>query len=258
MSGVDLGVVIRISPPHSPEPSPASQRNTSVSPTTQPPPLPLTKTQPDPPADMELEIPPSPPPLETTLAARRAKRLAIMAKYAGLDASLSPGPSSAVQPPPPTSSVSNPQSQTHSVAETPTIMSEVDIKPDHEIPSRYMRLVFNGGNLTVHVGRREAASMSPDPEDFALAKDHGEDEQIKEQAVQGDAEQVFAADYDPSLDRREDEQRRVRVANETLPIEVVEEEEEEAEIDDMFAVAMGEGKKVTKVKKTIVSVACNF
>ena len=119
--------------------------------------------------------------------------------------------------------------------------------------------VVSSGDLIAHIGRREAASMSPDPEDFALAKDHGEDEQIKEQAVQGDAEQVFAADYDPSLDRREDEQRRVRVANETLPIEVVgEEEEEEVEIDDMFAVAMGEGKKVAKVKKVVVSVACNF
>jgi serine/threonine-protein kinase PRP4 len=95
--------------------------------------------------------------------------------------------------------------------------------------------------------------MSPNPEDFALAKDDEEDARIKVQTVQGDAEQVFAADYDPSLDRREDEQRRVRVANE-MPMEVVEEEEEEPDIDDMFAVATGEKKKVTKVKKVIVRV----
>jgi serine/threonine-protein kinase PRP4 len=100
--------------------------------------------------------------------------------------------------------------------------------------------------------------MSPDPQDFALAKDEGDDAQTEVQAAQGDAEQVFAADYDPSLDRREDEQRRVRVANETLPKELVEEEEEEeAEIDDMFAVAMGE-KKVTKVKKVVVSLSPNL
>jgi serine/threonine-protein kinase PRP4 len=95
--------------------------------------------QPDPPRDLELEIPPSPPPLETTLAARRAKRLAIMAKYADLGANPDPEPSSAVQPPPPTTCLSNPESQSHSVAETPAIMSEVNVKTHRDVPSEYMR-----------------------------------------------------------------------------------------------------------------------
>ena len=181
-----------------------------------------------------------------------------MAKYAGVGASPSLGPSSAVQPPPPTSSVSNPESQTHSVAETPAAMSEVDVKHYIDMPSQYMRLILALTNLYkyIYIDKREAASMSPNPEDFALAKDDEEDARITVQVVQGDAEQVFAADYDPSQDRREDEQRRVRVANE-MPMEVVEEEEEEADIDDMFAVATGE-KKVTKIKKVVVRVVITF
>lgn len=74
-------------------------------------------TQPGP----ELELATSPVPIEVTLAARRAKRQAILAKYAGVasvnttQASPSPGPSSAVQPPPPSTVVSDPQSQRHSI-----------------------------------------------------------------------------------------------------------------------------------------------
>jgi serine/threonine-protein kinase PRP4 len=51
---------------------------------------------------MELDIPPSPPPINAILAARRAKRQAILAKYSGAadaDHSLVSGLSSAAQPP---------------------------------------------------------------------------------------------------------------------------------------------------------------
>lgn len=63
-----------------------------------------------------MDIPPSPPPMEDILAARRAKRQAILAKYAGtssISASVSsgPGPSSAAQSPVPDSSNLVPQSQ---------------------------------------------------------------------------------------------------------------------------------------------------
>ncbi|KAI0062142.1 kinase-like protein [Artomyces pyxidatus] len=65
---------------------------------------------------------------------------------------------------------------------------------------------------------------------------------------------MSAADYDPSLDRREDEERRVRGAkgepDEDIEM-IVEEEEEEDDVDDMFAVAMGAPKKVKKVKKVV-------
>lgn len=100
-------------------------------------------------------------------------------------------------------------------------------------------------------------SRSPEPSDFALAKAEEEDSQNRE----GDGDdQILAADYDPSLDRREDEQKRIggvapaKDESHVDEVEEVEEEvEEEEELDDMFAVAMGE-KKQKKVKKVLVSV----
>ena len=77
-------------------------------------------------AEIELDLPSSPPPVEDILAARRAKRQAILAKYAGIasvstSVSPSPGPSSAVQPPTTSSSISNPVSQTQRVIATGTV-----------------------------------------------------------------------------------------------------------------------------------------
>jgi serine/threonine-protein kinase PRP4 len=68
----------------------------------------------------------------------------------------------------------------------------------------------------------------------------------------GAPDQISAADYDPSLDRREDEQRRV-LKDEPMNVETIEEEEEEEEddVDDMFAVALTV-KKRKKVKKVLV------
>lgn len=78
---------------------------------------------------MELDLPPSPPPVEETLAARRARRQAIMAKYTGIASSSagptpSPGPSSAVEPPPVTPDVSNFPSQAQSVTGTPPVRAD--------------------------------------------------------------------------------------------------------------------------------------
>lgn len=106
-------------------------------------------------------------------------------------------------------------------------------------------------------GKRESLSPLPSAATgiFELAKD---DEQEKAQAgaqgQDGTGEQISAADYDPSLDRREDEQRRV-LKDEPIDVETIEEEEEEEEedVDDMFAVATSDKKKVKKVKKIIVS-----
>jgi serine/threonine-protein kinase PRP4 len=164
---------------------------------------------------MELDLAPSPPPVEDILAARRAKRQAILAKYTGVASvntsiSPSPGPSSAPQPP------------THSLS--------VSNRP----------------------------SVSPTPCDFALAKDSEQEGHSRPENAGG--EQVSAADYDPSLDRREDEYKRLgdKVTNvETIDID--EEVEEEEDVEDMFAVANSD-KKVKKVKKIIVSSAhwCGF
>lgn len=69
----------------------------------------------------------------------------------------------------------------------------------------------------------------------------------------GAGEQVSAADYDPSLDRREDEHKRVwGTKDQHADVEMIEEEEEEEEdVDDMFAVATSD-KKVKKVKRVAV------
>jgi hypothetical protein len=113
----------RISPRE--PPSPVYTRGPSQAP-------PVSQPAPQLPQDMELDIPPSPPPVETTLAERRAKRQAILAKYAGSSStsqsqmpSPSPGPgqgtSSAVHQPPqsivPVSDRAS--SQPHSVIGTP-------------------------------------------------------------------------------------------------------------------------------------------
>ena len=80
-------------------------------------------------------------------------------------------------------------------------------------------------------------------------------------------EQISAADYDPSLDRREDEEKRVRCVigkdaahtggdKEVEMIDVEEEEEEEDDdVEDMFALEPTEKKKKKrKVKKVTVRV----
>jgi len=90
--------------------------------------------------------------------------------------------------------------------------------------------------------------LSLSPSNFALAKNGDEESQAQ---VENAHEQVSAADYDPSLDRREDEHKRFG-DNPTVVDEEEEEEEEEEEaedeLDDMFAVA-APVKKVKKVKK---------
>ena len=94
---------------------------------------------------------------------------------------------------------------------------------------------------------RRTVSVSPTPGLFSLAKG---DEEEKAQAQNAVGEQISAADYDPSLDRREDELKRVwGVKEEPEDIEMVEEEEED--VDDMFAIAASP-KKVKKVKRVAV------
>lgn len=110
------------------------------------------------------------------------------------------------------------------------------------------------------IARPDSISVSPTPRDFALAKDGDDSSGPSEQVG---AEQVLAADYDPSLDRREDERRRF--GDQPLPIELEEEEEveeeveeeEEDDIDDMFAVASLDKPKVRKVRKVKVGTRLN-
>lgn len=98
---------------------------------------------------------------------------------------------------------------------------------------------------------------------FELAKDEDEGKACTDaQALDGTGEQISAADYDPSLDRRE--YARIRAYNDepiAVDVEEVEEgeeEEEEEDVDDMFAITSTEKKKkVKKVKKVVVRHSCS-
>lgn len=108
---------------------------------------------------------------------------------------------------------------------------------------------------TAALGKRESVSVSPTPRAFSLAKDQGADGQVKGQVQDGPHEQISAADYDPSLDRREDEMRVLGVKDEaTEDTQVVEEVvDEEDDVEDMFAITTAE-KKPKKVKTVVVSI----
>ncbi|KAI0028993.1 kinase-like domain-containing protein [Vararia minispora EC-137] len=102
-------------------------------------------------------------------------------------------------------------------------------------------------------------TASPTDGAFELAKG----DEVGRTEVADDQQMISAADYDPSLDRREDERRRVgqlERAEGVQNVEMVEEEEivegedEEDDVDDMFAVGGGEKKRrtVRRVKKLAV------
>ena len=94
-------------------------------------------------------------------------------------------------------------------------------------------------------------SASPEPNEFTLAKDGDEQVQDTTQAQNEGGEHVSAADYDPNQDRREDEGKRIHDNDRTGDeVEMVIEEEED--LDDMFAVATTEKKRVKKIKRVLV------
>ncbi|KAH8117641.1 kinase-like domain-containing protein [Phellopilus nigrolimitatus] len=215
-------------------PMPSAPTNFSTGTST--PSLPLKEPE----TEMELELDTAPKPVEETISERRARRQAIRAKYTGIAsaalsvneaASPSPGLSSAVSQPPPTPSASDLVSQNHSAAATPDT-SNIDASAEAS-------------------GRASPVVMSPDIDSFDLAKKGAESN--ASQPVDGTGEQISAADYDPSLDRREDEEKRVRAVVSKdkghQDVEIVEiEEEEEEDVDDMFALDTTE-KKTKKVRK---------
>ncbi|CAK5263956.1 unnamed protein product [Mycena citricolor] len=180
---------------HRISPRPRSVSIATPPPVTPAPEQPTMQVEPE----LELELAPSPPPVEQTLAERRARRAAILARHTSTAAPPSVAPSQAV--------------------------------------SRQI-------------------SRSPSPEQnetqFTLAKA----DETAELAVAPE-DQVNAADYDPSLDRREDEFRRVNAP----AVEVVEEEmeyeedeDEDEDLDDMFSLDTDKPKKKKKVGKKKVKV----
>lgn len=200
--------------------------------------------EPVPEPEIELDIPPTPPPVEDVIAARRAKRQAILAKYSG-PASVNASPS----PMPTASSVEPPPESPAPISRATSQLNELEKAETPEAPPED--------------GKLNTLSRSPEPGDFTLAKAEEDDTQGTDPiTADGDSQdQILAADYDPSLDRREDEQKRIGNTAVRLPaadsqpndeIEEVEEvEEEEEDLDDMFAVATGE-KKPKKVLKKVV------
>ncbi|KAK0229157.1 kinase-like domain-containing protein [Armillaria nabsnona] len=219
-----------ISPRHSPPTASGPAQPSSLAPAPSSEPL----------MDLQLET----PVVKETTFDPEAARKARVAKWEAIRARSSvngtPAPeiSSAVQPP-------------HSSVVSDHIASSFSHTPP----------LCNGSKAD---NKRTSLSPTPTPgNDFELAKDdEAESSQRKTQAENSTldgAVQVSAGDYDPSLDRREDEQRRVFGPTQTEPevieMEVEEEEEEEEEeedVDDMFAVATAEKKpkNVKKVKKT--------
>lgn len=94
-------------------------------------------------------------------------------------------------------------------------------------------------------------SASPEPNEFSLAKDGDEQSRDTVQVSNEGGEQISAADYDPNQDRREDEGKRVHDNDHTGDeVEMIVEEDEEEDLDDMFAVGTTE-KKVRKVKRVV-------
>jgi serine/threonine-protein kinase PRP4 len=102
---------------------------------------------------------------------------------------------------------------------------------------------------------RGSPSASPTDGIFELAKDNEQEDAQAEahaQAQRDGAHMISAADYDPSLDRREDEERRVRGAADQDIVMVEEEVEEEDDLDDMFAIGTTEKKKKKKIRQVAV------
>ncbi|KAG7453187.1 kinase-like protein [Guyanagaster necrorhizus] len=225
-------ISLRHSPPTVPGPVPVSS------------PVPAPSSEPL--QDMQLDI----PVLTETVYDPDAARKARLAKWDAIRARSSVNTSVNGTPAPEISS-----------AVQPPLSSTVS---DHITSSfSHVPLHCNGAKAD---NKRTSLSPSPTPgHDFELAKDdEAESSQRKTQAENSTldgAVQVSAGDYDPSLDRREDEQRRVfgpaPIEAEVMEVEEDDDEEDEDEdVDDMFAVATAEKKseKVKKVKKMNLTV----
>jgi serine/threonine-protein kinase PRP4 len=115
-----------------------------------------------------------------------------------------------------------------------------------------VRFLYRGCMRRPHTRTGETATPEPAAFDLSKAADAGNAQSaVSAQAAQAGAAEQSAADYDPSMDRREDEQRRLR---EDAPMAVdvdaeVEEEvtdDEDDDVDDMFALLEEKPKKTRK------------
>ena len=131
----------RISPARSPRltsPTPSIQAPSEAT-RIQKPVQPPVPPQPDPELDLEVDTAAVE---EAARAARRARRQAILARYSGIASanksmSPSPGPSSAVQPPPPVASVSD-TLQPHSAVDTSVGSTTGTSQAQHDSTSKFL------------------------------------------------------------------------------------------------------------------------
>lgn len=226
-----------------PTPVPVREEQSNSLPT--PPEEPSNETKKEPALEMDLELETDLKPVEETLAERRARRQAIRAKYAGISSTAlstsdsvamtetpSPGIRSAVPLPPSTLAIANHASQ-YPLAGTPVNAIKLE-------------------NSTSD-SRMSPQAMSPSLDVFDLTKqDESTDALDALQPMDGADEQISAADYDPSFDRREDEEKRVRAVvakDQEHEDDELTEVEEDDDVDDMFALDLGAKKKTRKVKR---------
>ncbi|GJJ14314.1 hypothetical protein Clacol_008578 [Clathrus columnatus] len=204
------------------------------------PPSPPKPVEPLPQPEIDVVVPEEEPSIEEQMAARRARREAIRAKYAAN------GLSTASQLPRELTPVTGMRPMVQNLSLEDERMSQPPQAKDVGTPDQ---------------SRPISRSTSPaaDATAFSLAKDEPDD--TADPKPVADGEQISAADYDPNQDRKEDEERRVRdiIAKNGLhednAMDVVEEvveeaEEEEEDLDDMFMIASNKTKKKKTVKVT--------
>ncbi|KAF7323387.1 Serine/threonine protein kinase PRP4 [Mycena chlorophos] len=217
----------------------------------------------------EIELIPSPPPLEQLLADRRARRAAILARHA----SGTPNPSLPGSTGPFSGNPSVSLSEDASKAHVAILAAQASATPNASLPGSTGP--FNGKSTNGYSDKSaqnghdvstpdKSRSPSPAPEQqddmFTLAKPDSPGRvtasNTSNAAQAGQDPQVNAADYDPSLDRREDEDRRVK----GIPVDEDEEEEvevddeDEDDVDDMFSLggpSKPKKKKLVKKKRPV-------
>ncbi|CCO35733.1 serine/threonine-protein kinase PRP4 [Rhizoctonia solani AG-1 IB] len=184
---------------------------------------------------IELEIPPSPPPLEDIIAQRRARRQAILAKHA---ASTAP-----TQPASPALSVGG---------LTLNGASSGTGAPSTPLPAIPPHVVQNGRSVTgtPEPGPNKSNSAASDNGQATPARSDGTFSLAKAQDdANATIEGTSAAEYDPTLDWREDQARRAAHQTHTqaeladgigergeVKNDEIQVDDEDDDLDDMFAV----------------------
>ncbi|KAG8963570.1 U4/U6 small nuclear ribonucleoprotein prp4 [Tulasnella sp. 419] len=171
---------------------------------------------------------------EQIIAQRRARRQAILAKYNSTASTPSGGPL-----------------ETHTNTTSPIEQSAVQ-EPENSAQKRSPSVENKKDEQT-----GDGTPLQESRDDFSLLKVEGDDTNTNGAAAGDPSEQFSAADYDPNLDRREDEEKRIKnqisepAANGDQAMDMDEEEEvedEEDDLDDMFA--LDKPKKTKKVKRS--------